>query len=62
MFALTSPRRIVLKFHALRLERRAVTAIEYALIASLIGLAIIVSVTHTGRSVAGVFTRVGNGL
>ena len=51
-----------LKLPALNLDRRAVTAIEYALIASLIAVAIVTSVTNAGHSVSGVFTRVGNGL
>jgi pilus assembly protein Flp/PilA len=38
------------------------TAIEYALIASLIALAIITAVTLTGTQVSTVFTEVGNAL
>ena len=61
---LAHPLRFVatLRLHALKLDRRAVTAIEYALIAALIAVAIVTSVTTAGHSVAGVFTRVGNGL
>jgi pilus assembly protein Flp/PilA len=39
-----------------------VTAIEYALIASMIALVIITSVQTVGTRVSAVFTEVGNGL
>ncbi len=38
------------------------TAIEYALIASLIAVAIIAAVTTVGQKVTNVFTEVGNSL
>ncbi len=50
------------KLLMLKLDRRAVTAIEYALIAALIAVVIVTSVTNAGHSASGVFTRVGNGL
>ncbi|HZZ60084.1 MAG TPA: Flp family type IVb pilin [Roseiarcus sp.] len=49
----------VLKF--IRNESGA-TAIEYALIASLIAVAIITAVTTVGTKVSTVFTEVGNSL
>ncbi len=42
-------------------EEDGVTAIEYGLIASLIALAIITTVTLTGESLDGVFERVNTG-
>ena len=39
-----------------------VTAIEYALIASMIALVIITSVQTVGTRVSAVFTEVGNGM
>jgi pilus assembly protein Flp/PilA len=41
-------------------DRRAVTAVEYALIAALIAAAIIGAVTTLGGDVNGVFTTLGN--
>ena len=46
----------------IKLDTRAVTAIEYALMASLIALYIIAAVQTVGTKVSTVFTEVGNGL
>jgi pilus assembly protein Flp/PilA len=43
-------------------DESGVTAIEYALIASLIAVAIIGVVTTVGTNVATVFTEIGNNL
>jgi pilus assembly protein Flp/PilA len=43
-------------------DEAGATAIEYALIASLISIAIISAVTITGSKVAATFTSVGNAL
>ena len=42
-------------------DENAATSIEYALIASFIGIAIVVSVTAVGTSVSGVFDDVAAG-
>jgi len=43
-------------------DEEGVTAIEYALIASLIALAIIAAVTSVGSSIINIFTRVSTNL
>ena len=43
-------------------ERRAVTAIEYALIASIMAFSILLGVTHIGRSLRVMFSNVAPGL
>jgi pilus assembly protein Flp/PilA len=43
-------------------DERGATAIEYALIASLIAVAIITAVSTVGTKVSTVFTEVGNSL
>jgi pilus assembly protein Flp/PilA len=43
-------------------DESGVTAIEYALIASLIAVFIIVAVQAVGTSITGVFTKVSTGL
>ena len=45
-----------------KLDRRAVTAIEYALIAALIAVVIIGAVTTLGRDVSNTFNRVSSEL
>jgi pilus assembly protein Flp/PilA len=45
-----------------KLDRRAVTAIEYALIAALIAVVIIGAVTNLGKSVSNTFNRVSSEL
>ncbi|OYV37123.1 MAG: pilus assembly protein [Rhodospirillales bacterium 20-64-7] len=52
----------VLKLAALKVDRRAVTAIEYALIAALIAVVIIGAVTQLGTGVKNTFTTVANEL
>ena len=47
-----------LKLQRLQIDRRAVTAIEYALIAALIAVVIISAVSLLGRNVAGTFNAV----
>ena len=46
----------------LKSDKRAVTAIEYALIAALIAVVIIVAVTSVGSHVATTFNSVANSL
>jgi pilus assembly protein Flp/PilA len=46
----------------LKFDKRAVTAIEYALIAALIAVVIIVAVKSVGGSVNSTFTSVANAL
>jgi pilus assembly protein Flp/PilA len=43
---------------SLRSDRRGVTALEYGLIASLIAVVIVASVTSLGTSMAGQFTTI----
>ncbi len=43
-------------------DERGVTAIEYALIASLIAVAIITAVTAVGTDITAVFTNIGTAL
>jgi pilus assembly protein Flp/PilA len=47
---------------SLRLDRRAVTAIEYALIASLIAVVIVAAVTNLGHNISATFNRVASEL
>ncbi len=53
---------LALKLHDLNVDRRAVTAIEYALIAALIAVVIITGVTTIGTRASSTFTTVGNSL
>ena len=43
----------------LKHDQRAVTALEYALIAGLVAVVIVGAVTTLGTSISGVFTKVG---
>ena len=47
---------------ALRKDRRGVTALEYGLIAGLIAVVIVASVTTLGTSLAGLFTTIAGKL
>jgi pilus assembly protein Flp/PilA len=51
---------LALKLQALKVDRRAVTAVEYALIAGLIAALIITAVTTLGNKINTIFTNVGN--
>jgi pilus assembly protein Flp/PilA len=53
---------IALKLHDLKVDRRAVTAIEYALIAALIAVVIIGAVTTLGNKVSTTFNNVAGEL
>ena len=53
---------IALKLHALKIDRRAVTAIEYALIAALIAVVIIGAVSLVGKGVKNTFSNVASEL
>jgi pilus assembly protein Flp/PilA len=53
---------IALKLHDLKVDRRAVTAIEYALIAALIAVVIIGAVTTLGKNVSNTFNSVATEL
>ncbi|WP_428390439.1 Flp family type IVb pilin [Lichenicoccus sp.] len=46
----------------LKVDRRAVTALEYGLIAALIAVVIIGAVTTLGTKLSGLFTAVGTAL
>jgi pilus assembly protein Flp/PilA len=50
---------ILAKLTALRHDKRAVTALEYGLIAALIAVAIITAVTTLGTNLALTFTNIG---
>ena len=53
---------MAVKLAQLNLDKRAVTAIEYALIAALIAVVIIGAVTTLGHNVANTFNRVSTEL
>ena len=53
---------IALKLQALKIDRRAVTAIEYALIAALIAVVIIGAVSLVGKNVSNTFNTVASEL
>ncbi len=53
---------LALKLNELKVDRRAVTAIEYALIAALIAVVIIGAVTLIGKNMNNVFTNVASEL
>jgi pilus assembly protein Flp/PilA len=53
---------VALKLNALKIDKRAVTAIEYALIAALIAVVIIGAVTTLGKSVSNTFNSVSSEL
>jgi pilus assembly protein Flp/PilA len=46
----------------LRNDRRAVTALEYALIGSLIALAIVTAASNLGTSISSTFSTIGKSL
>ena len=49
-------------FGAFQTDRKAVTAIEYALIAALIGAVIVSAVTATGGAASTTFETIGNAI
>lgn len=53
---------LAVKLHALNVDKRAVTAIEYALIAALIAVVIIGAVSTLGKSVSNTFNSVSSEL
>ncbi len=53
---------LALKLNELKLDKRAVTAIEYALIAALIAVVIITAVSNLGHGVSNTFNTVANSL
>jgi len=53
---------LAVKLNALNVDKRAVTAIEYALIAALIAVVIITAVTTLGKNVSNTFNSVSNEL
>ena len=53
---------LALKLNELKFDKRAVTAIEYALIAALIAVVIIGAVTTLGGNVSNTFSKVANSL
>jgi pilus assembly protein Flp/PilA len=53
---------LAVKLNELKVDRRAVTAIEYALIAALIAVVIIGAVTSLGKNVSSTFNTVANEL
>ncbi len=52
----------VLRAHRLRADRRAVTALEYGLIASLVAVVIIVAVRTLGNNLSSTFQKVATTL
>jgi pilus assembly protein Flp/PilA len=50
------------QLHCLKLDRRAVTSVEYALIAALVALVIINGLATLGKDVALTFNRVSSEL
>lgn len=50
------------RLHVLKLDRGAVTAIEYALIAALIAVVVITAVTNIGHGAVNTFGRVAGEL
>ncbi len=53
---------LALKLNELKFDKRAVTAIEYALIAALIAVVIITAVTKLGTGVSSTFNKVAGEL
>jgi pilus assembly protein Flp/PilA len=53
---------LTLKLQSLKMDRRAVTAIEYALIAALIAVVIIGAVSTLGNNVTNTFNKVSSEL
>jgi len=53
---------LAVKLNELKVDKRAVTAIEYALIAALIAVVIIGAVTTLGKSVSNTFNSVSSEL
>jgi pilus assembly protein Flp/PilA len=53
---------LAVKMNELKFDKRAVTAIEYALIAALIAVVIIGAVTTLGKNVSNTFTTVASEL
>ena len=53
---------LALKLHELNFDKRAVTAIEYALIAALIAVVIITAVTSVGNGAKNTFNSVAGEL
>lgn len=53
---------VALKLAELKMDKRAVTAIEYALIAALIAVVIITAVSTLGKGVANTFNSVSSEL
>ena len=53
---------LALKLNELKFDKRAVTAIEYALIAALIAVVIIGAVTSLGKGVSNTFNAVASEL
>ncbi len=53
---------LALKLNELKFDKRAVTAIEYALIAALIAVVIITAVTTLGKNVSATFNKVASEL
>jgi len=53
---------LISDIHRFRTDRKAVTALEYGLIASLIAVAIITSVTLVGTNMSAEFTSIAGNL
>jgi pilus assembly protein Flp/PilA len=53
---------LIVKINNLRNDRRAVTALEYGLIASLIAVAIVTSITLVGTNLSKEFTSIAGSL
>jgi pilus assembly protein Flp/PilA len=55
-------RTLFARLRALRSDRRAVTALEYGLIASMVSIVIISAITNEGRSLSTVFNKIATSL
>jgi len=55
-------RTLVARLLALRSDRRAVTALEYGLIASMVSIVIISAITNDGRNLSSVFNKIATSL
>jgi pilus assembly protein Flp/PilA len=55
-------RTLFARLRVLRSDRRAVTALEYGLIASMVSIVIISAITNEGRNLSTVFNKIATSL
>jgi pilus assembly protein Flp/PilA len=58
----TMIRTLFARLRVLRSDRRAVTALEYGLIASMVSVVIISAITNEGRNLSTVFNKIATSL